>query len=92
MGFRYMSSFNLALLTKQAWRLTHCLELLISRIFKARYFPHLDFLLAEIGDRPSLTWRSIISTKPHLEEGLRRRIGRAHNSDLGYGLAGLGRT
>lgn len=71
-GFRDLASFNRALLTKQAWRITNYPDLLISKIFKARYFPSSNFLLAEVGERPSLTWRSIVATKPYLEAGMRR--------------------
>lgn len=60
MGFRYMECFNLAWLTKQAWRIMTRPELIISQIIKARYYPGASFSCAEIGDRPSLTWRSIL--------------------------------
>lgn len=75
LGFWDMESFNLALLTKQAWRITTRPELIMSRIIKARYYPGASFSCAELGDRPTLTWRSILLARPHLEAGLRRRIG-----------------
>lgn len=55
MGFRDIASFNLALLTKQAWRITSNPDLIISKILKARYYPASSFFKAELGDRPSLT-------------------------------------
>lgn len=90
MGFRDIESFNLALLTKHAWRITTNLDLLLSKILKAKYFPRSSFFLAELGERPSLTWRSILSTKTFLKAGLRRRIGNGASTpitDLGDGLA-----
>lgn len=90
MGFRDIESFNLALLTKHAWRITTNLDLLLSMILKAKYFPRSSCFLAELGERPSLTWRSILSTKTFLEAGLRRRIGNAASkpvTDFGDGLA-----
>lgn len=82
MGFRDLASFNLALLTKQAWRIFHNPELLLSRIMKARYFPRSSFLLADLGERPSQTWRSILGARPYLEMGLRRRIGNGLTSAI----------
>lgn len=80
MGFRDMECFNLALLAKQAWRVFLHPDLLLSRILKAKYFPRTSFLLAEVGERPSQTWRSILAAKPFMEMGLRRRIGNGQTS------------
>lgn len=77
MGFR-----DMALLTKQAWRITTNPDLLVSRILKARYFPTTSFFLAEVCESPSLTWRSIVSTRAILESGLRRRIGNGRNTPI----------
>lgn len=82
MGFRDLESFNLALLTKQAWRITTSPNLILSRILKAKYFPRTSFLLAELGERPSLTWRSILAARPYLELGMRRRIGNVLNTQV----------
>lgn len=75
MGFRNLESFNKALLMKQAWRLVTSPDILLSRIFKARYFPHGTFFTAETGDRPSMTWRGILSVRGCLLRGLQVRIG-----------------
>lgn len=75
MGFRDMAGFNLALLTKQVWRISTWPDLLLSRVLKARYLFDASFACAELGDRSSLTWRSILLARPHLEPGLRRKIG-----------------
>lgn len=82
MGFRHMASFHLALLTKQAWRITTNPDLLLSQILKPRYFPNSKFFLAEVGERPSWTWRSIMGTKQIQETCLRRRIGNMMNTPI----------
>lgn len=45
MGFHDLCSFNMALLTKQAWRITTNPDLLLSQVLKARYFPHSSFFV-----------------------------------------------
>lgn len=42
MGFCNLKAFNLALLGKQAWRLQTQPDLLVSRLYKAKYYPHGD--------------------------------------------------
>lgn len=81
-GFRNMESFNLALLAKQAWRITTKPEPLLSRILEARYFPNSSFFVADLGDRPSQTWRSNLLARPHLEAGLRKWIGNGEDTHL----------
>lgn len=44
MGFRQLKQFNLALLAKQDWRLQVMHDSLVYRLFKARYFPHTEFI------------------------------------------------
>ncbi|CAM8933405.1 unnamed protein product [Rhodiola kirilowii] len=59
LGLRNFHLVNLALLIKQAWRIHTKPDLLLSRIYKARYFPNSDLFQAVIGRRPSWAWRSI---------------------------------
>ncbi|XP_074318329.1 uncharacterized protein LOC141655135 [Silene latifolia] len=75
MGFRDFKLFNLALLSKQAWRLMTETESLWARVMKARYYPNGEFLSSNIGNHPSYTWRGIWEAKGVLGLGLRRRIG-----------------
>ncbi|KAL9661741.1 hypothetical protein QQ045_026569 [Rhodiola kirilowii] len=44
---------NLALLAKQGWRILTKPKLLVSKVFKARYFPNSDMFNATGGTRPS---------------------------------------
>ncbi|CAL8151990.1 unnamed protein product [Prunus armeniaca] len=74
-GFRELISFNQALLCKQGWRLLEFPHSLIARMFKARYFPHSDFLATSSGSLPSFTWQSILWGRDLLRLGLRWRIG-----------------
>ncbi|KAL9663550.1 hypothetical protein QQ045_018939 [Rhodiola kirilowii] len=50
MSFKVFNLMNDALLVKQAWGILHCPELLISRVYKAKYFPNDKLLMAEAGD------------------------------------------
>ncbi|XP_060968579.1 uncharacterized protein LOC115710349 [Cannabis sativa] len=74
MGFLHLSDFNLAMLAKQGWRLLCNPNSLLSRVYKARYFPHSDFLSADLGSNPSFVWRSIWSAQNLLKLGVRRTI------------------
>ncbi|KAL3833965.1 hypothetical protein ACJIZ3_008701 [Penstemon smallii] len=82
LGFRNLEAFNTALLAKQAWRIITKPENLLSRILKAKYFPNEDFLDAQLGPRPSFTWRSIWGSKNLVAAGLRWRVGNGENIDI----------
>jgi len=62
-GFRTFHEFNLAMLSKQGWRIKHNDELLISQCLKARYFSRSNFMKASTGYCPSYTWRSIFQAR-----------------------------
>ena len=53
MGFRELHSFNLAMLSKQAWRLIQDTHSLFYKVYKARYFPNCSFMTAALGSNPS---------------------------------------
>lgn len=69
LGFRSLYDFNLALLGKQGWRLIQHPHSLVSRIYKARYYPHSSFLLARIGNSPSYVWCNIFATQDLIKRG-----------------------
>ena len=75
MGFKDLRAFNLALLAKQGWRLFKNLGSLTHRILKARYFPDRNFMEAQLGPKPSYTWRSLLAGRNVLEKGLRWSVG-----------------
>ena len=53
LGFRDLKAFNLALLEKQGWQLQTCKNTLLYKVYKARYFPHGDFLTTKLRNNPS---------------------------------------
>jgi len=67
-GFRTFHEFNLAMLSKQGWRIMHNDDLLISQCLKARYFSRSNFLKASTGYCPSYTWRSIFQARVDVVE------------------------
>jgi hypothetical protein len=70
MGFRDLRAFNVALLTKQCWRLWKMPDSLIAKIMKGKYYPEGSILTASIGTNPSFAWRSIHGSCGLLNEGL----------------------
>lgn len=75
MGFRRVRDMNLAMLGKQGWKfLTHP-DALVTKVFKARYFPNGSFLEAKRGSNPSFVWASIWEAQGLLSEGVQWRIG-----------------
>ncbi|XP_019170410.1 PREDICTED: uncharacterized protein LOC109165884 [Ipomoea nil] len=75
LGFKELRAFNLAMLGKQAWRFLTQPQSLVSRVYKARYYPASSFYEAALGNNPSFCWRSILAAKGLICGGVRRRIG-----------------
>ncbi|MCI53383.1 putative ribonuclease H protein, partial [Trifolium medium] len=59
MGFRDLTAFNEVLLSKQGWRILTEPNSFVAIVLKAKYFPHIQFLLAKQGHRFSYVWQSI---------------------------------
>lgn len=78
-GFKNLQIFNLAMLGKQAWKFVKYLEALVTRVFKAKYFPQGDFLDDNIGHNPSYAWRSIWMSKSLVRDGICWCIGGGEN-------------
>lgn len=53
MGFRNLHSFNLTMLGKQGWRFISNQENVVYKVFKAKYFPQVEFLDANLEHFPS---------------------------------------
>ncbi|XP_019159672.1 PREDICTED: uncharacterized protein LOC109156273 [Ipomoea nil] len=75
LGFKELRAFNLAMLGKQAWRFLTKPESLVSRVYKARYYPKGSFFGAHLGNNPSFCWRSIMAAQELICGGVRCRIG-----------------
>lgn len=75
MGFRSVREMNLAMLGKQGWKLFSNPNALVTRVFKARYFPHSSFLEAGKGSNPSFIWFSIRETQSLIRAGARVCVG-----------------
>ncbi|KAL9293822.1 putative ribonuclease H domain, reverse transcriptase zinc-binding domain-containing protein [Arabidopsis thaliana] len=74
-GFKDLQCFNQALLAKQAWRLYHDTDSLLSQVLKCKYYLNSDFLSATKGTRPSYSWQSILFGRDLLVKGLKKIIG-----------------
>ncbi|KAL9674079.1 hypothetical protein QQ045_030347 [Rhodiola kirilowii] len=70
LGFRDLEQVNLALLAKQAWRILTKPDLLVSKVFKSKYFPNSDLFNATGGIRPSYAWRGIVASFDMLKRGI----------------------
>ena len=75
MSFKDLKAFNLALLAKQWWRITQNSESLTHRVLKAKYFLQTNFMEAQLGKKPSYTWKSLVAARKVLDQGLRWNIG-----------------
>ncbi|BFG30757.1 hypothetical protein CerSpe_170300 [Prunus speciosa] len=68
------------MLAKQGWYLLHNPDSLISKLLKARYFPHSSLLDAIPGSKPSFVWSSILSAIKVVTRGSRWCVG--NGSDI----------
>ncbi|CAN0906667.1 Uncharacterized mitochondrial protein AtMg00310 [Linum grandiflorum] len=63
------------MLGKLGWQLLSDDTSLMARILKTKYFPQGDFLSANLGSNPSLTWRSIHEGRLVVKQGYRWKVG-----------------
>jgi hypothetical protein len=71
MGFKDLTSFNVAMLGKQGWRFQTDSTSLVFRILKARHLPKTYSIGSNIGHNPSYVWRSMLSAKIMVKQGTR---------------------
>ncbi|XP_019166948.1 PREDICTED: uncharacterized protein LOC109162718 [Ipomoea nil] len=83
MGFRRLHEMNLALLGKQAWRLITNPTSLVTKVYKARYYPHTDFFEAKDGSNPSYICRDLLAGQSTMRDGCRRAIGNGYDTSIG---------
>ena len=75
LSFKQLHNVNIAMLGKQGWQLLSKLHTLVSKIFKARYYPKSSFVEASLGSNPSYAWRSIIATQKVIIQGSCFQVG-----------------
>ncbi|KAH9751894.1 hypothetical protein KPL71_014488 [Citrus sinensis] len=75
LGFKQLHNFNIAMLGKQGWQLLSNSHTLVSKIFKARYYPKSSFIEASLDSNPSYAWRSIMATQKVIIQGSCIRLG-----------------
>ncbi|XP_074306597.1 putative mitochondrial protein AtMg00310 [Silene latifolia] len=82
LGFRDFHKFNMALLGKQAWRLTTEPDCLLARVLRAKYYRGKAFMNAELGRNPSFTWKGIWESRTVVRKGGIRRIGNGQGTKV----------
>ena len=82
MGFRDLYSFNLAMLSKQCWRLITNPDSLCARVLKAKYFPNGRLLEATLKSEASFTWKIIMKGLETFKLGYIWRIGTGANVNI----------
>lgn len=55
---------------------------LVSKIYKAKYFPNGTFLDAQLGNNPSFIWRNIFEAKHVIAAGARWKIGTGNSINI----------
>uniref|UniRef100_A0A453NBZ4 Reverse transcriptase zinc-binding domain-containing protein n=1 Tax=Aegilops tauschii subsp. strangulata TaxID=200361 RepID=A0A453NBZ4_AEGTS len=75
LGFRDMHDFNIAMLSRQIWRLIQHPDSLCAKVLQARYFPNGQILDATPRDGISYSWRSLLHGLHLFREGYIWRIG-----------------
>jgi hypothetical protein len=82
LNYRETFMFNQALLAKQGWRIPTQPESLVTKVFKAKYFPTSNFLDASAGNNMSYTWRSILQARWILKRGCFWTIGNGEHVNI----------
>ncbi|KAL9671998.1 hypothetical protein QQ045_009572 [Rhodiola kirilowii] len=65
----------MAFLAKQAWMIYTQPELLVSKVYKAKYFHNIDMMQCSLGYRLSYCWRSILKGMELIRAGTERNQG-----------------
>ena len=75
LGFRDMHSFNMAMLSRLAWRLIQNPDSLCARVLKSKYYPNGKLLETVFASDSSPVWRAIEFGLELLKKGLIWRVG-----------------
>jgi hypothetical protein len=82
LGFRDIHAFNIAMLSRQVWRLMENPDSLCAKLLKAKYYPNTDVLQALPQENMSYTWRSILHGVELVKEGIIWRIGNGESVNI----------
>ncbi|KAL5556376.1 hypothetical protein UlMin_038612 [Ulmus minor] len=82
MGFKDLSMFNMAMLGKQLWRILQRPDSLLSRVLKAKYFPHSTIWEVDTTHLSSYTWKSILWGRNLVAKGIRWRVGNGESLSI----------
>lgn len=82
MGFRDLHAMNIALISKQVWRLHHNPETLWAKVLKGIYFPNSTIWDAKKGNKASWSWVSILKSRDfinrhkawHIKDGRKVKV------------------
>ncbi|GAU26046.1 hypothetical protein TSUD_225070 [Trifolium subterraneum] len=75
LGFRNFEGY----VAKQVWNIIQNPNSLVSKLIKARYFPHSSLFEASLGYNPGFAWRSMWHARQILSLGCRWQIGSGDN-------------
>ena len=82
LGFKDLETFDKALLGKQIWKLLTKLNLLVSKMLKAKYFPKESIFTCKAQSNASWFWKGLLEARGHIEKGLLRRIGNGRSTNI----------
>ncbi|KAL5560097.1 hypothetical protein UlMin_036308 [Ulmus minor] len=82
MGFKNLSVFNQALLSKQVWRIIQKPQSLIAQVLKVKYFPYSSIWEAEALSSASNVWKSVLWDRNLVAQGMRWRVGDGSNISI----------
>lgn len=75
LAFRSLYGYNIALMAKHVWKFVHMPQTLVSRFFKAKYFPNSHVLQARALPGSSFIWQGIVTAKKEVVQGYRWVLG-----------------
>lgn len=75
MGFRDLENFNSSLLAKQVCKILTRPSSLATRILKEKYVKHNNPMQVVIRGNSSQTWKSMMSARPLIRDGIRWGVG-----------------
>ncbi|XP_027060712.1 uncharacterized protein LOC113771370 [Coffea eugenioides] len=82
LGFKELQSFNRVLLGKQVWRMVTTPNSLVSKVLKAKYYPHESIFRCKIKQNSSWIWQSLMGARDLVEKGTYRKIGNGKSTKI----------